>query len=288
MKFGCRLSLFCLYAATIGCSTTAFASDMYGNPTVIGSSGTFDIQVGGGKSKDLALDVSKSTTSYQVGSLVTGTQSMAQGSGNIGEDQVFLGVAYTVNAHVQLLATFGNGKGSDQTSRSRSFGFKLVPESDSSSLKMGFVMRAQQVTSDTEGPFYYWMPFSDSTNYYYLNTPLNGSEQLKYTRLDAFFGASAVTGVIRPYGGLALSRISGTDTLDLNDTISVNTAPIAGGGQTTSTQHVVIHNKADLSSSQYFTGVIGVSINPDSQLGLTAEFQAGVQKTFMLAGNIRF
>jgi hypothetical protein len=153
---------------------------------------------------------------------------------------------------------------------------------------MGLLLRAQQVTVDMDGPFAYYPGFSDGTNTYTPDAPINGSEQLKYTRLDAFLGASSGTGVFRPYGGLVLSRISGTDTLSLDDNVSVTSWPNAGGTGTTSVQHVIINNKADISASRYFSAILGFSINPDNQLGMTTEFQIGVQKSIMLAGNIRF
>jgi hypothetical protein len=288
MKLNNHLAVFCFVATSLGYQVSTYASDMFGNPTVIGPQGKLELQIGGGKSKELALDVSKSVTTVQIGSSTSISQAESAASGNLEEDQVFVTGAYAVNAQMQIFANVGSGKGGGQKSTSRGIGFKLVPESASSAVKMGLILRAQQITADFEGPFNYWMPIFDSVNNYYLNAPVNGTEQLKFTRLDAFFGASTSTGLFRPYMGVALSRISGSDTLALDDTVSVNAWPISGGSQTTSTQHVVIHNKADLSASRYFTGVFGFSINPDEQLGMTAEFQIGVQKSITLAGNIRF
>jgi hypothetical protein len=200
-----------------------------------------------------------------------------------------VGASYALNAQSQIFVNLGNGKDSGQKSNSRTIGIKIAPEVPPTEIKMGLVLRAQQVTVDIDGPFVYFPVLSDGTNQYFHNAPsINGSEQLKYTRLDAFFGASSSTGVFRPYGGLGLSRISGTDTLALNDNVSVTAFSIGGGTGTTSEQHVTINNNSDISASRYFSAIFGFSINPDSQLGMTTEFQIGVQKSIMLAGNIRF
>ena len=117
---------------------------------------------------------------------------------------------------------------------------------------------------------------------------INGTEKVKYTRFDAFFGASRNTGTFRPYGGLCLTKLSGTDTIALNDTVSVGHSPVGGGLFTTTNERVTYNAQADLSGSKFFTGVLGLSVHPDESLGLTAEFQSGLQRAFMLSGRYGF
>jgi len=271
-------------------SVALCAADMFGNPTTIGTPGQFEIQIGGGKIKKLDLDGKKSTATMQIGT-VTGSQSMPAFSGELSENQAFIGVSYALNPRSQLFANLGNGKDSGQQSGSRAIGIKISTPEETSKIRMGLMLRAQQVTIDIDGPFSLNSPFivSDGINNYYLNTSvLNGTEQLKYTRMEAFFGVSENTGIFRPYGGLCLTRITGTDTISLDDTVSVNSTPVGGGAVTTTTQRVMYNNKSDLSGSGYLSGVLGLSINPDSDLGMTVEIQTGIQQAIMLSGNIRF
>jgi len=264
-----------------------FAADMLGNPILIGNPGSFDIQIGGGKSSDLKLDIKQSTGTFKVGT-ASGSFTTPTATGKLKEEQVFIRLAYTLNLRSQVFGQFGSGTATGQKSSSRSIGIKIVPTLGESDVKMGLLLRAQQVTVDMDGPFAVWdMNFSDSINRYIISE-LNGTEQIKLSRLDAFLGASSSTGIVRPYGGLLLSRISGTDTLSLNDTVSVSSCPLGGGGCSPSTEIVSVYNKADFSGSRNISGVLGLNINPDSAIGLTAELQLGVQRSVMLAGSIRF
>jgi hypothetical protein len=78
-------------------SASAYAADLLGNPTVIGAPGKFELQIGGGKSSDLAMDLKKSVSYIQIGTLASGTQSIPEASGTLKEDQVFIGASYTLN-----------------------------------------------------------------------------------------------------------------------------------------------------------------------------------------------
>ena len=268
---------------------TSFAVDMLGNPTQIGLPGTFDIQIGGGRMTNLDFDVTKTIATFQVGT-ASGTYLYQPSTGKVEEDQAFIGLSYVLNSRSLIFVNLGSGKSTSQSSNSRAIGFKLSPQLEESYFKMGLVLRAQQVAIDIDGLFVP-PPLNDGTNAYALNTlygAINGNEQIKYTRLDAFFGASIGTGAIRPYGGVCLSRLSGSDTLSLNETVSVNTSPIGGGTPTTSTQSVSLQAKGDISGSRYFTGVLGLSFNPDNFMGLTTEIQMGVQNTIAIAGNYKF
>lgn len=71
-------------------------------------------------------------------------------------------------------------------------------------------------------------------------------------------------------------------------TASVQSNPVGGGPGSITTQHVLYHSKSDLTGSQYFSGALGLSFNPDSDMGMTAEIQIGVQKSITLAGNLGF
>ncbi|NOU00989.1 MAG: hypothetical protein HOO95_05370 [Gallionella sp.] len=268
--------------------TISQAADMFGNPTVIGTPGQFEVQIGGGKSTNLNLDTKATTSMVTIGA-ISQTQQISAMTGAIKEDQAFIGASYTLNNRIQLLANLGTGKDSGQQSSSRAISLKISPNTEGSDVKMGLLLRAQQVTIDIEGPIFTNLQINDGTNVSFWIAPTNGSEQLKYTRMDAFFGASSNSGTVRPYGGLCLSHITGTDTLSLNDNVTIYTSPVGGGAQTTSTQHVSLNSRADITSKGYFTGVLGFSINPDnSNLGMTAEIQAGVQRSLMLSGNIKF
>lgn len=284
------LAKFCGILTLYLLPTSLYAADMFGNPTVIGSPGSFDIQIGGGGSSDLALDVKAATATFGVGTS-SGTVSYSAGTGTLKEDQAFVGIAYTPNLRSQLFVNIGTGTASGQRSSIRAIGAKILPQLADSDVKMGLVLRAQQATVDIDGPFIFPSGATDGTNYYYPNTPyaaINGTEQLKLTRLDVFFGASASSGVFRPYGGVSLSRINGTDTLNMSETVSVSADPVGGGAGSTSVQPVSLHAKSDVTGSRYFTGIVGLSINPDSALGLTAEIQYGVQRSIAFAGNMRF
>lgn len=273
------------------CSSIAplsgYASGMFGNPTVIGTPGSFDVQIGGGQMSKLDLDGKKTTGSVQIGA-VSGTAEIPAWTGRLEEDQMFFGVSYAMNPNSQLFVNLGSGKDSGQQSTSRAIGVRLSPDAKGSNIKAGLVLRAQQVTVDIDGPFYQFISVSDGINNSSASQLLNGSEQLKFSRLDAFFGLSTSTGTVRPYGGLCLSRISGTDTTSMNDTALITSYPVGGGLSTTSDQQVSFNSKADLSENKNFSGVLGASINPDGNYGLTIEFQTGVQQSIMMSGNVRF
>ncbi len=208
--------------------------------------------------------------------------------GTNSEDQVFIGATYAINTKTQLFANFGNGKAPGQKSSSRAIGLQISPESDTSEVRMGLTLRAQQVEINVDGPFFLQTTINDGTTIHQFFGIVNGTEQVKYTRLDAFFGASRNTGTFRPYGGLCLTKLSGTDTMALNDTGNVNSFPVGGGAVTTTSERVTYNAQADLSGSKFFTGVLGLSVHPDDNLGLTAEFQSGLQRAFMLSGRYGF
>ena len=263
-------------------------ADILGNPTLIGEPGKLEIQIGGGKNK-LALDSTKSTGRMQIGA-TSENKSLPASTETFKEDQVFIKIAYPLNTRTQLFADLGTGKDSGQKSSHQGIGVKFSPD-DISEVKMGLILRAQQVSIDIDGPFALYSPYnqvSDGTTVTFVGAPLNGTEQIKYTRLDAFFGASRNRGVIRPYGGFCLTRISGNDTIAIDDMTTTYSYPVGGGPVTSSTQRVSFNARSDISAKKYFTGVLGLSINPEGNLGLTAEFQRGVQDSFMLSGNVKF
>ena len=272
-------------------SAASYAADMFGNPTLIGAPGKIEIQIGGGKTSKFELESSRTTGITQIGTF-SESHAVPAFSGTLEEDQVFVGLAYSPSARTQLFANLGTGKDSGQKSSSHGIGVKISPQTEAPEVRMGLMLRAQQVKVDFEGPFVLSYPHNQVNDgietHYWVGTPTNGTEQIKYTRLDAFFGASTSTGVIRPYGGLGLTHISGTDTVAINDTITVYSYPNAGGPAIPSTQNVSFNAKSDISGSEYFTGVLGLSINPDSDLGMNVEIQEGVQRSFFLSGSIRF
>lgn len=290
MKFD-KQKMLCGFVFMITCPTASYATGMFGNPTVVGTTGKVEILVGGGKSSQFDLDSKKTTAVLQIGNM-SGSYALPASSDTLKEDQVFIGMSYTLDARSQLFASLGTGKDSGQHSSSRTIGVKISPEAEATEIRMGLMLRAQQVNTDIEGPFSLSTPYNqlnDGTNTSYFFGPINGTEQIKYTRMDTFFGASRNTGVIRPYGGLCLTYISGTDTVALDDMVTVWSYPNAGGPNTSSTQHVSFNAKSDIAGRNYFSTVLGLSINPsNSNIGMTAEFQSGVQKAFMLSGNIKF
>lgn len=280
---------FCSLVITFMCPAISHA-DILGNPTLIGEPGKLEIQIGGGKD-ELTLDSTKSTGRLQIGA-TSEYKSLPASTGTFKEDQVFIKIAYPLNTRTQLFADLGTGKDSGQKSSHQGIGVKFSPD-DISEIKMGLILRVQQVKIDIDGPFALYSPYnqvSDGTTITSTGwgTPLNGSEQIKYTRFDAFFGASRNTGIIRPYGGLCLTRSSGTDTIAIDDMTTTLSYPVAGGVVTNSTRRVSFNARSDISSKKYFSGVLGLSINPQGSLGMTAEFQRGVQDSFMLSGNVRF
>jgi hypothetical protein len=286
--------IFCGLIVLFACPVVSYATDMYGNPTEIGKPGQFEIQIGGGRSSGLGLDAKQTLGATQIGNLST-SQSVPANTSTFEEDQVVIVMSYALNARTQLFVNLGTGKGNGKDtgkqSNSQGVGFKISSSGEPSEIKMGLMVRAQQVTIDIDGPFILSSPYNsinDGVNVNYFPGPVNATEQIKYTRIDAFFGASRNSGIFRPYGGLGLTRISGTDSFNLDGTVPVYSYPVGGGPSTSSTQHVAFSAKSDISGSRYFSGVLGLSINPDSELGMTAELQIGVQNTFMLAGNIRF
>ena len=290
MRFDSKIIL-CGLVVMSTCSVASHAADLFGNPTLIGTPGMAEIQIGGGKTSKFELESSKTVGTTQIGAF-SESHAVSAYSGTLEEDQVVVGLAYSLSPRTQLFANMGTGKDSGQKSSSHGIGVKISPQTEAPEVRMGLMLRAQQVKMDIDGPFDLSYPYSsvnDGTNtHYWFGTLTNGTEQIKYTRMDAFFGASTSTGIIRPYGGLCLTHISGTDTIAINDTITVSTYPNAGGPGSSSTQTVSFNAKSDISGNKYFTGVLGFSINPDSDLGMTAELQIGVQKSIMLAGSIRF
>jgi hypothetical protein len=271
---------------------SAHATDMLGNPTLIGVPGQLEILAGGGQSTNFVLEQKKSTGTLQIGTL-SEVKAIPVGTSELQNDHVFIGLSYALNARAQLFTSLSSGKKSSEqsTTSSRAIGVKISPYKDLSSIRMGLLLRAQQVTTNIDGEFSLPSPYNainDGTDNHSIYAPLSGSEQIKYTRLDAFLGASASTGIFRPYGGFCLSSLSGTDTLSMNDSATVYSIPVGGGASTTSTQNVSFDAKADISASKNFSAVLGFSINPDSDLSMTVEFQTGVQNTVALSGGFKF
>ena len=178
-------------------------------------------------------------------------------------------------------------------SKSRGIGVKISPDIESSSVRMGLILRAQQVTVNIDGPFRILPPYNsinDGTNIHSWSfyDGINGAEEIKYTRLDAFFGASRSTGIFRPYGGFLLTDISGTDTIAVDDAATVYSRPVGGGVETSTTQQVAFNAEADITGGKNFSGVLGLSINLDNDLSMTAEVQGGAQNTISFSGSIGF
>jgi|GEM_PF-4670277 len=237
----------------------------------------------------LDLDSKQSVAAVDFG-LASGTDSIPAGTWTLdGEDQLYIGLAYAPNSISQIFVNLGSGKDAGQKSTSHAIGIKFSPAPMESAINMGLMLRATQSTIDIDGLFWlHDISISDAVNSYSVNAYVNGSEELKLTRLDAFIGASSRTGVIRYYGGLCLSRIAGSDKIVLDDTATVFSYPLAGGSGSSSTEDVTLAAKSDISGSHYIGGVLGLSINPDSGMGMTFEIQEGIQRSVMLAGVLSF
>ncbi len=280
-----------------GCSAAAHAEYMLGNPAVIGTPGQFEILVGGGQSEKLNLD-SKATTATLSFGTVSGPSPVIAKTPEIGDDQVFIGASYVLNKRAQFFASIGSGKktGWQSTSRSRSIGVKISPDTGDSFMRMGLILRAQQVSMDVGSIRWNGFgPLSDGiNNFNYTSSslvplpPLTRNEQFKYTRYDVFFGASTSTGIIRPYGGLCLTSISGTDSISVSGQGNIHITPVGGGAGTYSILPVMFNSKSDISASKNITGVLGISFNPDSELSMTAEYQSGLQDSIAISGSIKF
>jgi hypothetical protein len=272
------------------CPVASYAAGMFGNPAEIGKSGQIEIQFGGGNISEFGLDIDKTTGTTQISNL-TINQSVPAMTGKLKEDQVFIGMSYTTNSHSQLFANLGTGKDTGQKTSSYAIGFKISPETESSTVKVGLMVRAQQVKTDIDGRYSISPPYNginDGVNINSFAGPINGTEQITYMRYDMFFGASRNSGVFRPYGGLGFTHIAGTYSLALDDTVPVYALPVGGGAITTTTQHVAFNAKSNISGSRYFTAVLGLSLNLDNEFGMTAELQSGVQTVFMLSGSVKF
>jgi len=280
--------LLCGLMVIPACANISYATEMLGNPTDIGTPGQLELLVGGGRTTDLSLAAGKSTGNLHIGS-ASATFTLPASAGNFNDEQIFFGLSYAFNAKTQLFANFGSGKNSEQSTKTNTVGLKLSPQTETAETRMGIVLRAQQVTMDIEGPFY--VPpssINDGTNTSYFGTALNGTEQIKYTRMDAFIGASRNIGTFRPYGGFCLTRISGTDTISLNDTVNVSSFPNAGGTGSTTMQQVSFNAKSNISGNKNFTAVFGLGINPNNDIGIVSELQFGVQRSVSMSGNFRF
>ena len=241
------------------------AAGMLGDPTAIGAPGKFEIQVGGGKVSDLKLDFNQTTAAIQIGS-VSQSGSYPPASGSFSEDQAFVGLNYALNSRAQLFANIGTGNDSGSKSSSRAIGVKFSPSAESSGLRTGLMLRVQQVKSDSNGLSAIPQPFdvvNDGTNVYAVTGLLHGTDHLKYTRMDALFGVSKSTGIYRPYGGLCVTRISGTNEFTLDDTADVQSYPVAGGPVSYSTPRVIFNVNTDISASRYVSAVLGLDVIPD-------------------------
>ena len=135
---------------------------MLGNPTFIGTPGQVAIEIGGGKSSNFSVDIEKTTATVTLGNLSV-VELLPASVGKNSEDQVFIGVTYAINVKTQIFANFGNGKDPGQKSSSRAIGFKISPESDTSEVRMGLTLRAQQVDIDVNGPFFLSTTINDGT-----------------------------------------------------------------------------------------------------------------------------
>ena len=165
-------------------------------------------------------------------------------------------------------------------------GLRISPKQQGK-VKIGFQLQVQRSESEYSGQ-YQWFNFSDATDNYYINGPLGGTEKLSLTRIDAFFGASRATGVLRPYGGFYLSNISGSNEFSAVGSSSVWVYPKSGGMGINSTESVSIDYKTDVDAVDMFGGVVGLSINPDANLGMNIEAQYGIQTAIFFSGSIRF
>lgn len=280
--------LLCGLLAIPACADITYAAEMLGNPTDIGTPGQLELLVGGGRTTDLSLAAGKSTGNLHIGS-ASATFTLPASAGNFNDEQIFFGLSYAFNAKTQLFANFGSGKNSEQSTRTNTVGLKLSPQTETAETRIGVVLRAQQVALDIVGPFFVsHNSINDGTNTSFFGTALNGTEQIKYTRMDAFIGAGRNVGTFRPYGGFCLTRISGTDTISLNDTVNVSSFPNAGGTVSNTMQQVSFDAKSNISGNKNFTAVFGLNINPNNDIGIVAELQFGVQRSVSMTGNIKF
>jgi len=208
------------------------------------------------------------------------------------EDQTFARVSYTVTPNVQLSAFLGSGKDTGQKSNSYGIGLKVLPGQEAGDIKMGVMVRAQRVKIDTQGPFTLNAPYNAVTdgvnNTWFYGAPVNGTETTQYMQYDIFLGASTSTGTVRPYGGVALTKISGTDTALFSGSVPTMTCPVAGGVCTNATQNATFSSKMNISGNKMFSAVLGLDINPESALGMTLEGRVGTQSLLTLAGHLRF
>ncbi len=270
--------------------TASAHADQLGNPTRVGQPGSLEVSVGGGKSSNLSLDFDSTTATTTVGNL-TNVNAVQAGSSTFREDKVFAGIAYTVNPRLQVSGNLGSGKDTGQKSNTFGIGVKSVPAQENTDIKFGLMLRAQRVKVDTQGPFTLTLPYANATdgvNNNLIQTPLNGTETLKYNQYDIFLGASTSSGAVRPYGGFALTKISGSDNLALGGSATIATCPVAGGACTTSVQNASFNSRTNVSGTKMFSVILGLDFNPDSAIGMTLEARLVSQRMVTLAGNFRF
>ncbi|MBI5006268.1 MAG: hypothetical protein HZB95_03985 [Nitrosomonadales bacterium] len=273
------------------------ASDMFGNPSQIGNPGTIGLQFGGGTT-DLYMNASDMVATTTVGNIAT-TRTVSTLSLTDKEDVMFAGVSFAPNSQTELSVTLGSGRNTGQKTNSRSIGMKLSPGNETSKTRLGLMLRAQRVKTEISGDFYLAAPYNsvnDGINVYTINfpiggatlSPLHGSEKLEYSRLDAFLGIGGNTGSFRPYGGFALTRISGTDSIALSGNTSVSSWPVGGGAITTSNQNVTFSSTSSISNSKIFSIVVGFSAVVSDNANISMEYKSGAQESLMLSGDISF
>lgn len=284
LRFGAPFFLAGAFSAA-----PAFA-DQFGNPTVVGQPGSVEVSIGGGRASSFTLDSDRTTAVTTVGN-ISNTNPVPPGSTTYKEDQVFGRVSYTINSQVQVSALFGSGKDTAQKSSSFGLGLKLLPGQSNGDVKMGMMLRAQRVRMEVQGPWTLSPPYSnvsDGVSTSSVRGTLDGTDSLQYMQYDMFLGVSTATGMIRPYGGFALTKITGTDTTAFSGNPTTWTCSAATGLCNIGTTAATLNSKANISGNRLFSGIVGLDINPESALGLTIEGRWGTQKLMTVAGNMRF
>jgi hypothetical protein len=283
-----KLGTMAFLVAGILVPVTASA-DQFGNPTTIGQPGSVQVMIGGGQRSALDITSDATTVVTTIGG-VSNSNLAPVSTTSYKENVATAGVSYAINPRAQIFANLASGTDTAQKSNSYALGFKFVPAQDTGPVKMGLMVRAQRVKIDVTGPFAISAPYNSVNNG--TNTSafmsLDGTDSLRYNRFDLFLGASATTEVLRPYGGFALTRISGTENVSLAGTPSVTTCPNAGGTCTVSTQAASINSSGNISGAKQFSLVAGLELNPDSALGMTLEARFGVEQMVSLTGHLSF
>ncbi|TPW17421.1 MAG: hypothetical protein FD130_664, partial [Halothiobacillaceae bacterium] len=192
MFFVVNFSLFTLVLAAF--SSSVYATGLFGAPATNTKEQKFSLGIGSGMADNTKIRLEKTSLNGNIGSNAF-SKSVSSTTGEIGEEAMFVDIAYGVNSGTSLYGRLSTGKQkqiddvkSDSLS-SYTAGIRFAP-SQSGRVKIGAVLQAHYADSSYTIDDYRITNITINDRVYYSNVAISGEEQISYTRLDALLAIS--------------------------------------------------------------------------------------------------